>query len=94
MRRTLRYDGVVAQVADADGIRAIADYVARERPSEVGQRPFEIIAQGTTPPDADAAAAIVHPYADAGATWWIDADWDVATVDSQRARIAAGPPRA
>ena len=94
MRRTLRYDGVVAQVSDADGIRAIADYVTRERPPDAGQRPFEIVAQGTTPPDAKAAAAIVRPYAEAGATWWIDADWDIATVESQRARIAAGPPRA
>jgi len=94
MRRTLRYDGIVAQVADAAGIRAIADYVGRERPTETGGHPFEIVAQGTTPPNAEAAAVIVRPYADAGATWWIDADWDVATVESQRARILAGPPSA
>jgi alkanesulfonate monooxygenase SsuD/methylene tetrahydromethanopterin reductase-like flavin-dependent oxidoreductase (luciferase family) len=94
MRRTLRYDGVVAQVADADGIREIAEYVARERPPDAAGRSFEIVAQGTTTTDAQAAAAIVRPYAEAGATWWIDADWDYATVESQRTRIAAGPPRA
>ena len=94
MRRTLRYDGIVAQVRNAKGIGEIADYVARERPAVAGERPFEIVAaQGSTPVDPAKAAAIVRPYAKAGATWWIDADWETATVDSQRARIKAGPPR-
>jgi hypothetical protein len=93
MRRTLRHDGVVAQVGGADGIAAIAEWVGRElatdrRPQE---RPFEIVAQGTTPPDTERAAAIVQPFVEAGATWWIDADWG-ATVASIRARIEAGPP--
>lgn len=92
MRRTLRYDGVVAQVEGADGISAIAAWVARERPDAPGRAPFEIVAQGSTPPDPTRAAAIVRPYAEAGATWWIDADWEGATVDAIRARIAAGPP--
>ena len=91
MRRTLRYDGVLAQVADADGIAAIAEYVSRERPAD-DARAFEIVAQGTTPPDSARAADVVRPYAAAGATWWIDADWEAATNESMRARIEAGPP--
>ena len=94
MRRTLRYDGVLAQVADAAGIRAIADYVARESPAAGADRPFEIVAQGTTPPDPTRAAKIVRPFAAAGATWWIDGDWEGGTVDTLRARIKAGPPPA
>ena len=38
------------------------------------------------------ASAAVRPYADAGATWWIDGDWGGATVESLRRRIAVGPP--
>ena len=94
MRRTLRYDGVLAQVADAPGIRAIADYVARESPAVAAGRSFDIVAQGTTPPDVERAAAIVRPFAAAGATWWIDGDWAAASVDALRARIEAGPPSA
>jgi alkanesulfonate monooxygenase SsuD/methylene tetrahydromethanopterin reductase-like flavin-dependent oxidoreductase (luciferase family) len=94
MRRTLRYDGVLAQVPDADGIAAIADYVARERPANDSGPAFEIVAQGTTPPDPARATEIVRPFAAAGATWWIDADWEAGTNESQRARIQAGPPPA
>jgi alkanesulfonate monooxygenase SsuD/methylene tetrahydromethanopterin reductase-like flavin-dependent oxidoreductase (luciferase family) len=90
MRRTLRYDGVVTQVENADQVAAIAEWVARERgPTE---RPFEIVAQGTTPDDPAAAVETVRPYAEAGATWWLDADWDKGTLKRLRARIAGGPP--
>ena len=56
-----------------------------------------VVAEGTTPPDPAAAAEIVRPWAEAGATWWIDADWS--DMDSGRVRAAAlerlraGPPR-
>lgn len=94
MRRALRYDGVLAQVFDADGIAAISEYVARERKVEGGGgRPFEIVAQGSTPKDAGRAADIVRPYATAGATWWIDGNWDISSEKALRARIEAGPPR-
>jgi alkanesulfonate monooxygenase SsuD/methylene tetrahydromethanopterin reductase-like flavin-dependent oxidoreductase (luciferase family) len=92
MRRTLRYDGVVAQVAGPDGIAEIAAYVARERPAGASTTPFEIVAQGQTPADAKRAAKIVQPYVEAGATWWLDADWERATLDTTRVRIQAGPP--
>ena len=55
---------------------------------------FDVVAQGTHAAGRAAAAAIVQPIADAGATWWIEADWSA--VDprrSVRARIDAGPPR-
>jgi len=92
MRRTLRYDGIVTQVEDPDEIRAIAEYVARERDPGATDGPFDIIAQGSTPPDKARASATVRPYADAGATWWIDGDWSGATVESLRRRIDVGPP--
>jgi alkanesulfonate monooxygenase SsuD/methylene tetrahydromethanopterin reductase-like flavin-dependent oxidoreductase (luciferase family) len=92
MRRTLRYDGIVTQVAGPSEIRAIAEYVARERAPKQRDQPFEIVAQGKTQPDVARAKTAVRPYADAGATWWIEGDWDSPTVDSVRQRIDAGPP--
>jgi alkanesulfonate monooxygenase SsuD/methylene tetrahydromethanopterin reductase-like flavin-dependent oxidoreductase (luciferase family) len=92
MRRALRWDGIVTQVAHSDEVRSIADYVRRERPEERRGEPFEIVAQGSTPTDPAAAASIVGPWAEAGATWWIDADWDTPSLESLRRRIAAGPP--
>lgn len=92
MRRVLRYDGILTQVADPSEIGAIAEYVARERGPEHRGRPFEIVAQGKTPPDVARASTAVRPWADAGATWWIEGDWDRPTVDSVRRRIGAGPP--
>jgi len=94
MRRTLAWDGVVAQVDRADAIRAIVDWAERAWPANTRERRWDVVAQGNTPAhDADAAAAVVREYRDAGATWWIESDWEAGTVDSLRRRIEAGPPR-
>lgn len=102
MRRAVRWDGIVPQAHDERGrqvdltpehIRAIAAYVASNRPAADGDRTFEVIAQGvSSATDPEAAATTVRPWAEAGATWWIEADWQDATVDSLRRRISAGPP--
>jgi alkanesulfonate monooxygenase SsuD/methylene tetrahydromethanopterin reductase-like flavin-dependent oxidoreductase (luciferase family) len=102
MHRAVQWDGIIPQAHDEHGgqaevrpdhIREIAAYVARERPASERGRPFEIIAQGkSSSSDRVAAAATVRPWADAGATWWIEADWEDATEGSLRARIKAGPP--
>ncbi len=89
VRRALRFDGILPQTTDPDQIRALAAYIERERQATT---PFDIVVDGTTPPGRDEAAAAVRPLAEAGATWWIEGDWNGATVDSLRRRIAAGPP--
>ena len=104
MRRAARWDGIIPQAHDDAGgqldltpehVREIAAYAARERPESARNRPFEIIAQGTSSAtDRAAAIATVQPWANAGATWWIEADWQDATVESIRRRIQAGPPAA
>ena len=49
--------------------------MARERPVGERERPFDIVAEGTSPADnPDAAAAVVEPGAEAGATWWMETD--------------------
>jgi hypothetical protein len=94
MRRTLRWDGVYAQVEGADGIRAIVDWAEREWPAVTRDRPWDVVTEGRTPTDdAVAAAATVAEYEAAGATWWIESNWDAISVDAVRARIEAGPPR-
>jgi alkanesulfonate monooxygenase SsuD/methylene tetrahydromethanopterin reductase-like flavin-dependent oxidoreductase (luciferase family) len=106
MSRALRWDGVVVQLADganpahlaevtawltAKRVVAAADAVAS---ADGTARPFEVIVDGMTPAsDPAAAASITRAHADAGATWWIEADWQHTELDALRARIAAGPPR-
>lgn len=92
MARAARWEGLVSQVAGAGDLTAITAWLDRARPTWRTDG-YELIAQGTTPPDAERAAAMVRPWADNGATWWVDADWGGATLASQRRRIEAGPPR-
>jgi alkanesulfonate monooxygenase SsuD/methylene tetrahydromethanopterin reductase-like flavin-dependent oxidoreductase (luciferase family) len=99
--RAFRYDGIIPQYAEDQGIishatpervRAIAEAAREQRPGDAG--PFDIITEGVSPADdAAAARAQVAPFADAGATWWIESRWQGETAETLRARIAAGPPR-
>jgi alkanesulfonate monooxygenase SsuD/methylene tetrahydromethanopterin reductase-like flavin-dependent oxidoreductase (luciferase family) len=91
MGRALRYDGWLASVPD-DQWPAVKPYFERKRPTD---RPFEIVVEGRTPAD-DAAKAreIVQPFADAGATWWLETMWLAPnSQDDVLARIHHGPPR-
>lgn len=103
MRRALRWDGIIpaklsedgsfAQIT-ADDIRAIKAFVDERRAETT---PFDIVMEGRTPgDDRDQAMAIVGPFAEAGATWWLESMWwdePPATADTVRERIKQGPPR-
>src|SRR3954469_1518389 len=98
--RALRYDGIIPQMPSSNGfpprptpddIRAIAEFVRAHRSPQAGT--FDIVTDGSTPADdAAAARATVEPFAQAGATWWIEVDWEKTTLESLRRRVAAGPP--
>lgn len=101
LARALRYDGILPNIIHADGsfgretaddVRALRAYIAEHRQAET---PFDIVVEGTTPgDDPGAAAAIVAPMAEAGATWWIEAKWEQPNApDDLRRRIQQGPPR-
>lgn len=101
MARALRYDGLLPNVMDAmqtrmgrptpGEVEQIRDYIRANR-TEPG--PYDIVVEGATPgDDSAAAAAIVQPYADAGATWWLEAMWDAANLAPVQARLRQGPPR-
>ncbi|MEJ3405489.1 LLM class flavin-dependent oxidoreductase [Rathayibacter sp. YIM 133350] len=81
------------QVA-ADAIR----WIVQEREARgVGDAPFDIVQEGTTTGrDAGADAETVQPWIAAGATWWLESNWQVPADEIAgyaRARVAAGPPR-
>lgn len=104
MARVLKYDGLLPNKMGEDGkpglvtpedIRAMKKFVDENRAATT---PFDIIVEGVMPGDDRAqGAAIVRPFADAGATWWNEAMWD--SMDKPdgatlvRTRIQQGPPR-
>jgi len=102
MGRAAAWDGVVPQARDGHGagvattaehVREILSFAGEQRAAAGRSGAWDVIVEGTTPADdAVAAAERVAPLAHAGATWWIESDWD-ADVDALRWRIAAGPPR-
>jgi alkanesulfonate monooxygenase SsuD/methylene tetrahydromethanopterin reductase-like flavin-dependent oxidoreductase (luciferase family) len=106
MRRAARWDGWlpnhIARNREhldttpeviAEGLEWIAE---QRRGQGLDMSSYDVVAEGTTPPDPDQAAEIVRPWADAGATWWIDADWSDMQPDRVRKaaveRLTAGPP--
>ncbi len=99
MRRALRWDGILPQKSGAsDGAMTPADiaamraFIASERGDAAA---YDIITEGETPgDDREAAAAIVRPLAEAGATWWMETRWfGQLGPEEIRARIRQGPPR-
>lgn len=100
LQRAKRYDGILPNFLEPDGSQgagsperyeAIAAYAAQHR---TASGPFDIVVDGVTPADdREAAAAQVRPYAEAGATWWVESPWTAPNeVADLRRRIAAGPP--
>jgi alkanesulfonate monooxygenase SsuD/methylene tetrahydromethanopterin reductase-like flavin-dependent oxidoreductase (luciferase family) len=102
MARALRYDGWLpywlpekggeglARPSTPAELAEVVDWISERRSLEG----YEIVMEGTSPGDDSVAAADqVRPWADAGATWWIESDWDNWDVEPARRRIQAGPPR-
>ncbi|MDQ3870970.1 MAG: LLM class flavin-dependent oxidoreductase [Chloroflexota bacterium] len=100
MSRVLRYDGFLPNVLTAEHAAhgELTPELLGEMRGWIGARRsldgFEIVVEGTTPAD-DVTGAIdaVRRWRDAGATWWVEADWSTFEVAPMRRRIAAGPPR-
>lgn len=110
LRRAARWDGVAAMPASDDPEAVLApDEVRQIRTVITDSRetdgPFEVVVAGVTPgDDAGQAAEIVAPYADAGATWWLELvtplryqaemEKGVDVVELMRERMRQGPPPA
>jgi Luciferase-like monooxygenase len=102
MERVLRCDGILPVRLDPadprplgpDDVRAIAGWLGERAPG----RGHDIVIEGETPPDDPAAVEVVRPWADAGATWWLEARWDLPHHSAERLgqvgeRLCAGPPQ-
>ena len=104
MRRVLGCDGLIPSSPDPHGrmgqsspedVRAMAAWL---RANQWAANPGEIVVEGKTPgEDPVKAAELVRPYAEAGATWWIEAMWDADMGQPEGAaqvlaRLRQGPP--
>ena len=77
--------------ASFDDLRDMKAYIDAHRTLDT---PFDIVVEGETPADdRTRASAIVAPYAEAGATWWIESRWTEPSLDVVRERLRQGPPR-
>ncbi len=100
MRRALRYDGVLATAVgggpEPPGVtpETLGEIEAYVRENRDQATPFDIVWEGQTPgEDPERAASIVRPYAEAGATWWIESPWTPPNEpEDLRVRINQGPP--
>ncbi len=106
MGRVVRYDGLLPTLIkdgsataqpSPDDLRAMREYIQQRRTE---QTPFDIVLEGEIP-DNDPAriAAAIGPYAEAGATWWLESMWSAPDLSSEAgqapvlARVRRGPPR-
>jgi alkanesulfonate monooxygenase SsuD/methylene tetrahydromethanopterin reductase-like flavin-dependent oxidoreductase (luciferase family) len=104
MARVLRYDGILPNAMTPEGdhrplttddVRQIRDFVAANR-AESGL--FDIVVEGETPGnEPERAGELVREWAEAGATWWIEAMWGSPDKPSNpgamRQRVEQGPPK-
>lgn len=101
MRRAARWDGVVPLFTDArhgdpppaGQVADLVTYLGRHRGVRAG--PFDVVVGGVSPADPAAAADLLGPFAEAGATWWDERQARDDLVDRAEPvlrRIEQGPP--
>lgn len=95
MQRVVRCDGLLPTTMGEDGARqSTPDELANMLQwldDNGARRPgFDVVVEGETEPD-DASA--VRPYAEVGATWWLESRWAASDKEVLKARIEAGPAR-
>jgi alkanesulfonate monooxygenase SsuD/methylene tetrahydromethanopterin reductase-like flavin-dependent oxidoreductase (luciferase family) len=96
LRRAAGFDGLYLASQQATGEPLtpadLQEAVAYLRSQRQEASPFEVVFAGVT--EATKATAVVQPYAQAGATWWLEGIWgERGTVQQMRERIRQGPPR-
>jgi len=100
--RASKHDGLVPSGFNQDGTARdatpaeLTEMLTFIREHRIETTPFDAIAEGVTPGDDRAAAAeIVCPKREAGATWWLEANWTLSGSDTQAQlvkRLRQGPP--
>ena len=92
MARAAAHDGLLPNVVGGgavtpDLVSEMRDWIAERRGSLEG---FDIVVEGATEP-----GSVDEParFEEAGATWWIESNWESFDPTVTRRRIEAGPPR-
>lgn len=99
MQRALKYEGIIPTIKNKQGqfeditpehIIEINAYVQENRSKKT---PFDIILEGKSPgDDLNESISIIKPFAEAGATWWIESDWTTKNLEPLFKRVKQGPP--
>jgi alkanesulfonate monooxygenase SsuD/methylene tetrahydromethanopterin reductase-like flavin-dependent oxidoreductase (luciferase family) len=102
MQRVLRCDGLLPNVMDGASIRETTPDDMRAMRAWLDEHgapaDFDLVAEGETPADdPDGARRHVAMWEDAGATWWLEARWEMPHHNPERMRqvrerLEAGPP--
>lgn len=94
MQRVLRWDGHIHQ-GTPDSLKEARAWIEARRETTA---PMDYVGEGTSPgADVAGVRTVVGPWADAGATWYNEAMWEIPREQGQlelvRRRIQQGPPR-
>ena len=104
MRRAARWDGAFPMLGkEADGtppdpsaVRHVRDFLASHRAGTADDgKPFDLVVCGSSPASRTAAAELLEPLAEAGATWWQECmPWDERMLSAGliMRRVEQGPP--
>lgn len=101
MERVIRWDGLLpnkvgpgggTESVTPDDIRAMRAHILVKRTEPT---PFDIVCEGrTSGEDRERDASVVSEFAEAGATWWLEAMWSEPNAPPNvLARLRRGPPR-
>jgi alkanesulfonate monooxygenase SsuD/methylene tetrahydromethanopterin reductase-like flavin-dependent oxidoreductase (luciferase family) len=94
LRRAAEFDGLYIALERASGEpltpARLHEAVAYVRSQRQQTSPFDVAIAGVT--EATQAATLIQPYAQAGATWWLEGIWiERGTLQEMRERIQQGP---
>src|SRR6185437_4418379 len=94
LRRAAGFDGlyIASQRASGEALTPtdLHEALAYVKSQRQDATPFDVAFSGVT--EATSAAEVIDPYAQAGATWWLEGTWvERGTVQQMRERIRQGP---
>jgi alkanesulfonate monooxygenase SsuD/methylene tetrahydromethanopterin reductase-like flavin-dependent oxidoreductase (luciferase family) len=101
VRRALKCDGIFIQKMTAEGqfteatpadVREMRAFIDAERGEQASEKPFDIVVEGKTAALSRAQAQEkVAEWAEAGATWWVEATWEI-PEEEVKGVVELGPP--
>jgi alkanesulfonate monooxygenase SsuD/methylene tetrahydromethanopterin reductase-like flavin-dependent oxidoreductase (luciferase family) len=103
IERAARWDGILPNKMTGPGqfdhmtpddLRALQADVQARRAAHGLTGPYDIVMEGVSDGGtADRGANQVRPLAEAGATWWLESQWETPELEAVFRRLKQGPPR-